>query len=176
MDTRNCPPAPSDPASIPNPLGNSDDPAFCKPVQAALDEAGFDAWVESLCRPYYAASESRLPISLGTFFRLNLLACLKANGRQWTSRSQMPQASSPTEMLGAPKLPPSRDGTNLASAVCRLPLNIHRKVFAYAIGIIIGKGLVQRPVTNSRSAGEKRSPVLSSMVHKETGEDWTDAD
>ena len=163
----------SDPALVPGPFGTADDQTFCKPVQAAPDEAGFDAWVEALCRPYCAAPENRLPISLGTYFRMNLLACLKQNTPAWIARSQTPRPKSPIERLGASRLPRSSDGANLANAVCRLPLNIHRKVFAYAIGIIVSKGLLQRPMTNSRLDGEHRSPILSSMVHKETGEDWT---
>jgi hypothetical protein len=71
------------------------------------------------------------------------------------------------------KLLASSDGINFASAVSRLPLNIHRKVFAHAVGIIASRGLLQRPMTNSRLDGEHRSPILSNMVHKETGEDWT---
>jgi len=162
----------SDSSIIANVLANADDQGLCKPVQEALDEAGFDAWVESVCRPYCESSDNRSPISLGAYFRLNLLACLMENGRLRSSRVHEWRPNSTTAMLGARQMLP-RDGTNLASAVCHLPLNIHRKVFAYAIGIMVSKGLLQRPTADSRSPGEKPGSVLSGMVHKETGEDWT---
>jgi hypothetical protein len=143
MDAQLCARIHSDPALVPGPFGTADDQTFCKPVQVALDEAGFDAWVETLCRPYGASTENRLPISLGTYFRLNLLACLKQNTRPWPASSQTPQPNSPIEKSGALKLLASSDGINFASAVSRLPLNIHRKVFAHAVGIIASNGAMR---------------------------------
>lgn len=150
-----------------------DDRAFCQRINQALEEAGFDAWLEDVCRPHYAAAESPASLSVGLFFRLILIAYLKENGYPGGPGSRAQAQSSPIELLGVSNMLPAREGTNPTSAIYRLPLEVHRKVFARALGIIANKGLLERDAAKPNLAGTKRRVVLSGLVHKETGDDWT---
>ena len=151
----------------------SDDRAFCQRINKALEEAGFDAWLADLCRPYYSAPENRSGLSIGLFFRLILIAYLKENDYPNGDGLKAEPQSSPLELLGVSNLLPSREGTNPMSGVYRLPLEIHRKVFSHALGIITSKGLLDRGDSHPNPAGVKRTALLTGLVHKETGDDWT---
>jgi transposase len=150
-----------------------DDRAFCQRVNKALEEAGFDAWLADLCRPHYSAPEDRSKLSIGLFVRLILIAYLKENGYP-NGRDPMAETqSSPIELLGVSNLLPVLDGANPTSKIYRLPLEVHRRALAQALGIITSKGLLERGVANPNLSGLKRGALLTGLVHKETGDDWT---
>jgi transposase len=151
----------------------SDDRAFCQRINRALEEAGFDAWLADLCRPHYAAADDRSTLSASLFFRLILIAYLKENGYPNGDGRKAERQSSPLELLGVSNLLPAREGTNPTIGVYRLPLEVHRKVFAHALGIITSKGLLDHGDANPNQAGAKRGALLTGLVHKETGDDWT---
>ena len=46
---------------------------FYRKLNAILREAGFDPWVENLCRPFYAETQGRPGIPPGTYFRMVLI-------------------------------------------------------------------------------------------------------
>ena len=46
---------------------------FYRRLNQLLAEAGFDAWLEALCRPYYAEQKGRPSIPPGTYFRMILI-------------------------------------------------------------------------------------------------------
>jgi len=151
----------------------SDDRAFCQRINKALEEAGFDSWLADLCRPHYSTPDDRSEGSIGLFFRLILIAYLKENGYPNGDVPKVEPQSSPLELFGVSNILPSREGTNPMSGVYRLPLEVHRKVFSHALGIITSKGLLDRGDSHPNPAGVKRTALLTGLVHKETGDDWT---
>ena len=46
---------------------------FYRRLNQILAEAGFDAWLEQLCQPYYADQQGRPSIAPGTYFRMILI-------------------------------------------------------------------------------------------------------
>src|SRR5260221_4740749 len=55
---------------------------FFRKLNAVLREAGFDRWVEDLCRPYYAEERGRPGIPPGTYFRMLLVGYFEGIGSQ----------------------------------------------------------------------------------------------
>jgi hypothetical protein len=141
-------------------LHKTDCRTFCQQVNDALDEAGFDAWLETVCRPYLIGGDNHSPISLGMYFRMTLAAYLNENGYPIHTPPGRGTLIESSESLGLGKAISSRDGKAPGCVSFRFPLDVHRKVFERALEIVAARGLLR----DSRSAG---------VVHKETGDDWT---
>ena len=141
-------------------------------VHAALDEAHFDAWVETICQAYFVCAEDPGRFTLAASFRVILIAFLEESRHPGNGNLPELQPALPTDLSQIGDLLPCSDRTFSPSGVGRLPLHIHRKVLAHAIGILAHRGLVPAPMASPKSHSEKQSPLLSNLVHKETGEDW----
>ena len=63
---------------------------FYARLNRVLDEAGFDAFVEGQCAPFYAATVGRSSLAPGRYFRLLLLGILKASTGSARSRGGRP--------------------------------------------------------------------------------------
>jgi hypothetical protein len=148
----------------------TDDRAFCRQVNLALDQADFDAWLEGICRPYCTGAVGR---PLGMFFRLIVISYLRERGSLESSSRIAPSKSAPIELLGISTLLPNVEGANPTSAIYRLPLEVHRKAFTHALGIIVKAGLLDPDNAVARDAGPKRNRLPLGPIHKETGEVWT---
>ena len=148
----------------------TDDRAFCRQVNAALDQAGFDAWLEGVCRPFCAGSAGR---TLGMFFRLIVISYLRERGGLESSGRMAASKSSPIELLGVSTLLPSGDGTNPTSAIYRLPLEVHRKAFTHALGVLVKAGLLDPDNAAAADTCPQRNRLPLGPIHKETGEVWT---
>ena len=55
---------------------------FYRKLNDLLAEAAFDAWLEELCRPYYADGIGRESIPPGTYFRMLLVGYFEGIGSQ----------------------------------------------------------------------------------------------
>ncbi|MFN9267486.1 MAG: hypothetical protein ACK5V1_02465 [Planctomycetaceae bacterium] len=55
---------------------------FHERLNGLLAEAGFNAWIEGLCQPYYAKS-GRPGIPPGVYFRMLLVGYLEGIGGNW---------------------------------------------------------------------------------------------
>lgn len=63
-------------------LPKSRGPEFDRKRNGLLAEAGFDAWVETLCQPYYAEKQGRPGIPPGAYFRMLPVGYLERIGTQ----------------------------------------------------------------------------------------------
>jgi len=61
-------------------LPKSDGHPFYRRLNELLAEAGFDRWIEELCRPYYAATMGRPSIPPGVFFRMMFVGFFEGIG------------------------------------------------------------------------------------------------
>ena len=75
---------------------------FYRKLNAILGEAGFDPWVEYLCRPYYAETQGRPGIPPGTYFRMLLIGYFEGIGSQRGIAWRCSDSLSLREFLGIP--------------------------------------------------------------------------
>jgi hypothetical protein len=135
---------------------------FCQKVNDALDEDGFDTWLKGVCGPYLIGRDEPSPISVGMYFRMTFIAYLRENGYPIHMPPDGGTLVDPNESLEIGRAISSRNGHTLGCVNFRFPLEVHRRVFEHAVGIVAAHGLLR----NSGSTG---------IVHKETGDDWTDS-
>jgi hypothetical protein len=146
--------------------------AFCRKINSALDQAGFDAWLDGICRPYLNGENGRSPVALGSFFRLIVCSYLSERCFLDGAENGPRSARAPLEIFGVSGLLPASENGNPASAVYRLPLDVHRRAFSHAIEIIGKSGLLDHGSVTEGPHRLNRRTLPPGPIHKETGDDW----
>jgi hypothetical protein len=107
------------------------------------------------------------------FFRLIVISYLRErDGLECSDRARASK-NSPIELLGVSTLLPTGDGANPTSAIYRLPLELHRRAFTHALGILVRAGLLDPDKAGPDDGHSKCNRLPLGPIHKETGEQWT---
>ena len=144
---------------------------FYQKLNQLLLEAGFDAWVEELCGPHYAAS-GRPGIPPGTYFRMLLVGYFEGIGAQRGIAWRCSDSLSIREFLGVPLGQDSPDHSSLTVIRNRLPLEIHTQVFQWILRLAAEKKLLSGKTVGVDSTTVEANAAMKSIVRKDTGEDW----
>jgi transposase len=103
---------------------------FYDRLQAVLRGAGFDAFAEELCRPFYAPRMGAPSLPPGRYFRMHLVGYFEGiaseRGLEWRCADSL----SLREFLGLGLDQRVPDHSWLSRTRARLPLEVHERVFA----------------------------------------------
>lgn len=117
--------------------------AFYDRLQAVLSEAGFDAFVEKLCKPYYAPVMGAPSLPPGRYFRMHLVGYFEGidseRGLEWRCADSL----SLRDFLGLELRGRVPDHSWLSRVRARLPLEVHEQVFAWVLEQLAECGLVK---------------------------------
>jgi transposase len=145
---------------------------FYRKLNAILREAGFDAWVEELCRPYYAESQGRPGIPPGTYFRMLLIGYFEGISSQRGIAWRCSDSLSLRDFLGIPLTEDSPDHSSLSVIRDRLPMEVHREVFNWVLRLLDEKRLVKGKTVGVDSTTLEANAAMKSIVRRDTGEDY----
>jgi transposase len=98
---------------------------FYEKLNRLLAEHGFDDFVEMQCRPFYAEKMGRPSLAPGQYFRLLLLATLKA----WTRIAGAADSSGVRAFLGLGLTEAAPDHSTISRTRRLIDLETHRAVF-----------------------------------------------
>jgi len=132
---------------------------FYRKLNQLLAEAGFDAWLESLCRPYYAEQNGRPSIPPGTYFRMILIGYFEGIASQRGIAWRCCDSRSLAEFLGCGPTEETPDHSSLTRIHQRLPQEVHEAMFNFVLALAAEKNAVPRPVPKM-----KTSPVAWSVA------------
>jgi transposase len=144
---------------------------FYEKLNGLLAEAGFDPWVEELCRPYYA-KDGRPSIPPGVYFRMLLVGYFEGIGTQRGIAWRCSDSLSLRKFLGIPLTEESPHHSSLSIVRDRLPLEVHNAVFTRVLAIAEEKGLLKGRTIAVDSTTLEAHAAMKSIVRKDTGEDW----
>ena len=117
--------------------------AFYDRLQAVLIEAGFDAFAEAQCVPYYASKRGRPSLPPGRYFRMHLVGYFEGldseRGLEWRCADSL----SLREFLRLGLSEPVPDHSWLSKTRSRLPLEVHTGIFVWVLQRLAEHGLVQ---------------------------------
>jgi hypothetical protein len=125
-------------------LARSPGHPFYEQLNKMLAEAGFDAWLESRCEPYYKHehSQGRKSIPPGVYFRMILIGYFEGlesdSGIAWRCRDSF----SLRGFLGIGPTEESPERTSLDKTKKRLPLALFEEVFQFVLQMIADKNLL----------------------------------
>jgi IS5 family transposase len=145
---------------------------FYRKLNGLLADAGFDAWVEKLCEPYYADGQGRPGIPPGVYFRMLLVGYFEGIASQRGIAWRCSDSLSLREFLGIPLAEDSPDHSSLSVIRNRLPFEVHAEVMVWVLRLAQEKKLLKGKTVAVDSTTLEASAAMKSIVRRDTGEDW----
>src|SRR5690349_5690997 len=146
---------------------------FYDRLNKLLDEAGFDKFVEELCRPFYRAT-GRESIPPGRYFRMLLVGYFEGIDSQRGIAWRCADSLSLRRFLFLERAEESPDHSSLTRIRERLPHEVYEQVFAFVLNLArVRKLLRDGPLTvGVDSTTLEANAAMKAIVRKDTGEDW----
>jgi transposase len=147
---------------------------FYQKLNALLDEAGFDRWVERRCRQYYEQEEPRGRPSVppGVYFRMLFVGYFEGLGSQRGIAWRCADSLALRQFLGIPLDEPTPDHSTLTNTRKRLPEDVFAEVFEFVLSIAHDKKLLSGKSVGVDSTTLEANAAMKSIVRRDTGEDW----
>jgi hypothetical protein len=141
-------------------------------LNGLLRAEGFDPYVESLCRPYYAQGKGRPSVPPGVYFRLLLVGYFEGINSQRGIAWRCSDSLSLHQFLGLTLGQDAPDHSSLTYIRHRLPLSVHQQVFVWMLALAERKKLLSGKTVAVDSTTLEASAAMKSIVRRDTGEDW----
>ena len=114
---------------------------FFDKLNELLAQMGFDAYVEQLCRPFYAERMGRPSLAPGVYFRLLLLGCLLGIDSERGIALTVSDSLGLRRFLGYELQQNPPDHSTLSRTRRRISLQTHEQVFAWVLQRLREAGL-----------------------------------
>ena len=145
---------------------------FYTRLNAALDAAGFDPFVEGLCRPFYAPTMGRPSLAPGRYFRLLLLGYFEGidaeRGIAWRAADSL--AVREFLRLGLHETAP--DHSTISRTRRLIDLETHRAVFTWVQQRLVEAGLLKGKTVAFDATTLEANAAMRSIVRRDTGESY----
>ena len=145
---------------------------FYDRLQAVLIEAGFDAFVEQLCKPYYAPVMGAPSLPPGRYFRMHLVGYFEGidseRGLEWRCADSL----SLRDFLGLELRDRVPDHSWLSRTRARLPLEVHEQVFAWVLEQLAARGLVKGERVGVDASTMEANAAMRGIRRRDTGESY----
>jgi transposase len=145
---------------------------FYERVNQVLVEAGFDRFVEDLCRPHYATVQGRPSIPPGTYFRMLMVGYFEGIDSQRGIAWRCSDSLALREFLGLAMSERAPDHSSLTVIRQRLPLELHEEVFAFVLRILVERGLYKGKTLAVDATMLEANAAMKSIVRRDSGEGW----
>src|SRR5512135_3398332 len=145
---------------------------FYDRLQAVLIDAGFDAFAETTCKPYYAAKMGAPSIPPGRYFRMHMVGYFEGidseRGVEWRCSDSL----SLREFLRLRTAERVPDHSWLSKMRSRLPQEVHEKVFGWVLALIAGHGLVKGERIGVDASTIEANAALRTIIRRDSGEGY----
>jgi transposase len=145
---------------------------FYDRLQSVLVEADFDAFVEGICKPYYAARLGAPSVPPGRYFRMHLVGYFEGidseRGLEWRCSDSL----SLREFLRLESRARVPDHSWLSKTRSRLPHEVHQAVFDWVLGRIAEAGLIKGERIGVDASTMEANAALRSIVRRDSGEGY----
>jgi transposase len=145
---------------------------FYRKLNSLLAQAGFDPFVEDLCRPYYADGQGRPSIPPGTYFRMLFVGYFEGIDSQRGIAWRCADSRSLQDFLGYLPTEPTPDHSSLTKIRRRLPEAVHEEVFAFALRLADTHDLLGGKTVGVDATTLEANAAMKSLRRKDTGDDY----
>jgi len=145
---------------------------FYQKLNQLLDEGGFDEFVESLCRPFYAAHLGRPGIPPGVYFRMLLVGYFEGIDSQRGIAWRCADSLSLKSFLGHSLAEATPEHSSLTVIRKRLSVEVHEQVFTFVLKIAQVKRLLKGKAVAVDATLLEANAAMKSIIRRDTGEDW----
>jgi transposase len=144
---------------------------FYAKLNAVLAAAGFDAFVELLCAPYYKEG-GRPGIPPGVYFRMLLIGYFEGLDSQRGIAWRCADSLALRTFLGFAITEDTPVHVTMTLIRKRLPESVYDKVFVFVLGMLEQKGLLRGKAVAIDATTLEANAAMKSIVRKDSGEDW----
>src|ERR1019366_4390878 len=144
---------------------------FYAKLNAVLAAAGFDAFVELLCAPYYKEG-GRPGIPPGVYFRMLLIGYFEGLDSQRGIAWRCADSLALRTFLGFAITEDTPVHVTMTLIRKRLPESVYDKVFVFVLGMLEQKGLLRGKAVAIDATTLEANAAMKSIVRKDGGEDW----
>ena len=146
--------------------------AFYDRLQALLKEAGFDAFVEDLCKPYYAPRMGAPSLPPGRYFRMHMVGYFEGIDSERGICWRCSDSLSLREFLRLASRDKVADHSWLSKTRSRLPHEAHEKVFGWVLSLVAERGLVKGERIGVDGSTMEANAALRTIVRRDSGETY----
>src|SRR5919199_1234145 len=145
---------------------------FYDRLQQVLVGAGFDGFVETTCKPFYAATMGAPSVPPGRYFRMHMVGYFEGidseRGIEWRCSDSL----SLREFLRLESRERVPDHSWLSKTRGRLPQEIHETVFGWELALIARHGLLNGERIGVDASTMEANAALRAIVRRDTGEGY----
>ena len=145
---------------------------FFEKLNEGLAQAGFDDYVEGLCRSFYDDRLGRPSLAPGVYFRLLLLGFLLGLDSERRIALQACDSLSLRRFLGYALQEATPDHSTLSRTRRRIPVETHEQVFGWVLGRLREAGLARGKAVAVDSTTLEANAALETLRRKDTGESY----
>ena len=145
---------------------------FYARLTRVLDEAGFDAFVEGQCAPFYAATVGRPSLASGRYFRLLLLGYFEGLDSERAIAWRAAESLSIRAFLDFALHAVTPDHSTLSRTRRLIDLETHQAVFPWVLHRLADAHLVQGHTVGIEATTLEANAAMRSIVRRDTGENY----
>jgi transposase len=145
---------------------------FYKRLNELLESHGFDLFVESECREYYAKKMGRPSLTPGIYFRLLLIGYFEGidseRGIAWRADDSL----SLRKFLNFGLDEAAPDHSTISRTRRLIALETHQKVFRWVLQVVAKEGLLKGNTIGIDATTLEANAALRSIVRRDSGEKY----
>jgi transposase len=145
---------------------------FYTRLNVSLEAAGFDAFVEAGCRPFYAPVMGRPSLAPGRYFRALLVGYFEGldseRGIAWRAADSLAVRS----FLGLGLADAAPDHSTLSRTRRLIDVETHRAVFTWVQARLVETGLLKGKTVGIDATTLEANAAMRSIVRRDTGESY----
>ena len=146
--------------------------AFYDRLQELLGEAGFDAFVEEVCKPHYAPRMGAPSLPPGRYFRMHMIGYFEGLDSERGIAWRCADSYSLREFLRLSNVEKVPDHSWLSRTRSRLPHEAHEKVFGWVLKLVAERGLVKGERIGVDGSTMEANAALRTIIRRDTGESY----
>jgi transposase len=145
---------------------------FYDRLQEILLEAGFDAFVEDACKPFYAPRMGAPSLPPGRYFRMHMIGYFEGIDSERGIVWRCSDSWSLREFLRLANRDKVPDHSWLSKTRGRLPHEVHEKVFEFVLNLVAERGLVKGERIGVDGSTMEANAALRSIMRRDSGESY----
>jgi transposase len=145
---------------------------FYMRLNALLEAAGFDRFVEGECAKFYAPVMGRPSLAPGRYFRLLLVGYFEGIGSERGIAWRASDSLAVRSFLRLPVAEPSPDHSTLSRTRRAIDLETHRAVFTWVQQRLVESGLLKGKTVAIDATTLEANAAMRSIVRRDSGESY----
>jgi transposase len=146
--------------------------AFYDRLQDLLREASFDAFVEEVCKPYYAAKMGAPSLPPGRYFRMHMIGYFEGIDSERGIAWRCADSFSLRDFLRLSNRDKVPDHSWLSRTRSRLPHEAHEKAFGFVLKLVAAHGLLKGERIGVDGSTMEANAALRTIVRRDNGETY----